>query len=138
MDIYNQTYNPSQGFKQFTGTLEEFNKTALPLKGWIPKELLSAEEKEKIVAAKIDLLWQAAHDYEYAQISGSAIGMLAIGVVLQKPKSLAVAAWIKQIWDDNYYIRKAQVTFDEPVNLDFSNCGPIPHTVPELIAEVSP
>lgn len=95
--------------------------------------------------SNIEALWQAAHDYEYAQISGSAIGMLALGVAANKPKALAVQAWLKSIWGNAltpgeglYYDRKALVTGDAPIDpalLDFSSCGPIPHTVSELMVE---
>lgn len=82
-------------------------------------------------------LWQAAHDYEYAQISGSAIGLLVKSVIAGKPKALAVDAWIRSIWT-LYYERKATVGGGEPIDttlLDFSGCGPMPLTVPELITE---
>lgn len=80
-------------------------------------------------------LWQAAHDYEYAQISGSAVGLIAVGVMLGKPKCAAVQEWIKTIWG-LYYQRKATVTpFFKP-SLDFSSCGNIPASVPELMAEL--
>lgn len=88
-------------------------------------------------AANIAQLWQAAHDYEYAQISGSAIGLLAKSVIGGKTKALAVDAWIRSIWT-LYYERKATVGGGEPIDtslLDFSGCGPMPHTVPELITE---
>lgn len=82
---------------------------------------------EQVVAR----LWQAAHDYECAQISGSAIGLLAMGVMTGKPKCLAVQAWIKSIWAE-YYTRKAALTQD----YDFSFAGQIPYTVPELMEEM--
>ena len=87
------------------------------------------------VAEKIDQLWSAANAYTSGYISGLAVGVLAIGVVQQKPISLAIKAWSKSIWTE-YYARKAAVTADSAVNLDFSSFGPMPHSVPELIAEV--
>ena len=81
----------------------------------------------------IEKLWKAAHDYEFEQISGSAIGLVTMGVMQGKPKCLLVAEWQKSIWD-LYYTRKALL--DE--NLDFSSCGPIPHKVPELMEELFP
>ena len=86
----------------------------------------------------IAALWQAAHDYEYEQISGSAIGLLTLGVLTGKPKATAVEMWIHSIWA-LYYKRKAAATGDAPVApamLDFSCSGPIPYTVPELMAEM--
>lgn len=87
---------------------------------------LQAADSQRIAA-----LWQAAHDYEFAQISGSAIGLLAMGVMMQKPKCVAVQNWIKSIWT-LYYTRKA--TGD--TSTDFSACGTCPHSVPELMAEL--
>lgn len=81
--------------------------------------------------ARIAALWQAAHDYEYAQISGSAIGLLAMGVMQSKPKCLAVQAWIKTIWTE-YYTRKAGTTTDT----DYSVVGVSPYSVPELMTEL--
>ena len=81
---------------------------------------------------RISKLWQAAHDYEYAQISGSAIGLLTMGAMQAKPKCLAVRAWIDAIWAE-YYSRKSSGSD----NFDFSSVGPCPYTVPELSAELS-
>lgn len=95
----------------------------------------SEEQLEELAAQKesqrIASLWQAAHDYEYSQVSGSAIGLLAIGVMQQKPKCTAVQNWIKSIWEI-YYQRKASTSIDT----DFSSAGQIPYTVPELMTEL--
>jgi hypothetical protein len=82
-------------------------------------------------AQRIANLWQAAHDYEYAAVSGSAIGLLAIGVMTGQPKCLAVQGWIKSIWVE-YYTRKATGA----TSYSFKELGPCPHTVPELMAEL--
>lgn len=87
---------------------------------------LQAAEERRVAS-----LWQSAHDYEFAQISGSAIGLLAMGVMMGKPKCLAVQNWIKGIWT-LYYTRKATGDTDT----DFSGCGVCPHSVPELMAEL--
>lgn len=84
-----------------------------------------------VEAARIQALWQAAHDYEYAQVSGSAIGLLAMGVMQGKPKCIAVQNWIKSIWDE-YYVRKANGSTDT----DYSLCGACPYSVPELMVEL--
>ena len=76
-------------------------------------------------------LWQAAHDLEYAAISGSAVGLITMGVLQAKPKCTAVQNWIKGIWSE-YYARKASASSD----CDFSVAGPCPHTVPELMNEL--
>lgn len=80
---------------------------------------------------RIARLWQAAHDYEYAQVSGSAIGLLAMGVMQQKPNCVAVMGWIQNIWTD-YYTRKTGSSAD----YDYSVCGACPYTVPELMVEL--
>ncbi len=86
---------------------------------------------EAVEASRIASLWQAAHDYEYAQVSGSAIGLLAIGVLQGLPKCIAVQNWIKGIWTE-YYTRKAGTSTDT----DFSIAGECPHSVPELMEEL--
>ena len=88
------------------------------------------------VAGSIGSLWQAAHDYEYASINGSAIGIVTIGVLQGKPKCLACTAWMQSVWQQ-YYLRKPQVGITPQSELlDFSICGEMPHSVPELMAEV--
>lgn len=102
---------------------------------YVPPAPPSPEELAKIVEAKIEALWQSADRYTSSYISGVAIGILAIGVMQQKPKALAVSAWSSSIWTE-YYARKATVTADSVDNHDLSIFGPIPHSVPELQAEV--
>ena len=97
---------------------------------------ISAEMDAKDLQRKYDYLWKAASDFQSGQISGAAIGLLTIGVLAQKPKCTAVQAWIKSVWVE-YYTRKAGVNLQNNVNLDFSICGNIPYTVPELMEEVS-
>jgi hypothetical protein len=89
-------------------------------------ELAAQKEAQRIAS-----LWQAAHDYEFAQVSGSAIGLLAMGVMQGKPKCIAVQDWIKTIWTE-YYTRKAGASTDT----DYSFAGPVPYSVPELMAEL--
>lgn len=81
--------------------------------------------------ARIAGLWQAAHDYEYAQISGSAIGLVTLGVIQATPKCLAVQSWIKSIWTA-YYLRKESGSTDA----NFEMAGLCPHSVPELMTEL--
>jgi len=92
---------------------------------WLAEQAAAADGR------RIAALWQAAHDYEVAQVSGSAIGLLAMGVMAGKPKCIAVQAWIKSIWA-LYYTRKATGSTDS----DYSGCGQIPHSVPELMDEL--
>lgn len=94
-----------------------------------------AAQDAATVAAKIDRLWAAADAYTSGYISGVAIGLLTIGVLQLKSKALAVSAWSSAVWDD-YYARKALVTASSVENLDFSSHGPMPHSVPELRAEM--
>ena len=89
----------------------------------------------KKVADKIQALWSAANDYTTSYISGVAIGILTVGVIQNKTKCLTVAGWSGAVWHE-YYVRKAAVTADSVVNLDFSSFGTMPFSVPELQAEV--
>ena len=95
----------------------------------------NAAQDAAAVAAKIERLWAAADAYTSGYISGVAIGLLTIGVMQSKPKALAVSAWSSAVWD-GYYARKALVTASSVENLDFSSHGPMPHSVPELRAEL--
>lgn len=105
------------------------------LEGVVDPEALQhaaeATAREEANSRRVAALWQAAHDYEFAQVSGSAIGLLAMGVMMGKPKCLAVQGWIKSIWAE-YYTRKASGS----TSTDFSQAGPCPHSVPELMAEL--
>ena len=83
----------------------------------------------------MDTLWRAADDYQTKFISGVAIGLLTIGVLSLLPKAMAVQAWSADVWDE-YYARKALLTYDGAVNTDFTSLGPMPYTVPELRAEL--
>lgn len=85
----------------------------------------------EIAARRTARLWQAAHDYEYAQVSGSAVGLITMGVIQAKPKCLAVQNWIKSIWTE-YYTRKTSGSD----NFNFSSVGPCPHSVPEMMEEL--
>ncbi len=84
-------------------------------------------------------LWKAASIYEQTYISGSALGTLTIGVLQNKPKSIAIKQWIMNLWMNHYYPRKAMITGDAPIaadQLDFTLVGPMPYSVPELAEEV--
>lgn len=99
-------------------------------------EDVTAAHDAELLARKYSDLWSAANAYQSAQVSGAAIGLLTLGVIMQKPKCTAVQAWIKSVWVE-YYTRKAGVSLQNNVNLDFSVCGNILYTVPELMEEVS-
>jgi len=101
----------------------------------LPSDIIAAN-KSASTANNIQALWQAAHDYEYASINGSAVGLVTIGLLRGLPKCIAVSQWVTSIWA-LYYTRKATTTdvFD-PSSLDFSSIGSIPYSIPELMAEV--
>lgn len=118
------------------------NKDFLQYKSWLtdgnvpmPASQLSKDDADGIVAQKIEALWQSADKYTSGFISGVAIGLLAIGVMQQKPKSMAISEWSSRIWSE-YYARKSMVTVDGIDNHDFSMFGPMPYTVPEMQAEL--
>ena len=103
-------------------------------------DITDAEFEDGLAQLKADnvqALWAAADTYVSAQISGAAFTLLAIGVMKGLPKSLAVSAWINSVWA-LYYQRKPSITstWDEAM-LDFSSCGQMPCTVPELLVEVN-
>lgn len=93
------------------------------------------EERAQRLQANEETLWRAADAYQTRYISGVAIGLLTIGVLQQKPVALAIQAWSATVWDE-YYRRKALLTYDGAVDGDFTACGPMPHSVPELRAEL--
>ncbi len=101
----------------------------------VPPPPPTQEEIDRVIAAKIEQLWSAADRHINSYISGVAVGLLTIGVIQQKPKSLAITLWSQAVWNE-YYIRKAAVTLTSELNLEFSSFGPMPHSVPELQAEV--
>lgn len=100
-----------------------------------PPPLPDPRPEAAVLAQKIEALWQAADRYVTGYISGVAIGILTIGVLQEKPKALAVTGWSNAVWTE-YYIRKAAITATSEVNHDFTSFGPMPHSVPELQAEI--
>lgn len=107
----------------------------------LPQELVDeniaaqAAAEQATINAKVEALWASADKYTSNYISGVAIGILTIGVMQQKPKSLAVSAWSSSVWAE-YYARKALITATSEDNRDFSSFGPMPYSVPELQEEV--
>lgn len=94
------------------------------------------ERQDRMKKLYISLLWEAAHAYEYAEVNGTGVGLLALGVLKGSPKALSCQAWATSIWA-LYYERKPMVTHEMSESLlDFSVCGPMPYTIPELMAEV--
>lgn len=100
-----------------------------------PPYVPTPEEVAATIESKIEMLWQSATTYQEKYISGAALSLLVIGVLQSKPISLAIMGWIQAIWNSHYYPQKELV--DENYNgYDFSVCGPMPYTVPELSTEV--
>lgn len=96
---------------------------------------LSEEEIKEAQAKRIDALWRAADAYVSNNISGTAIGILTIGVLSRLPKALAVTKWVSDVWDE-YYRRKALVASVAVDDLDFSSFGQMPFSFPELREEL--
>jgi hypothetical protein len=140
------SYNKiTQRVAQVTPVLNQLGKyeEAWEIIGLTPVEVAAntTANNQKITeatAANIGRLWQAAHDYEFARINGMAIGVLTVGVISNKPKSLAIKAWSQSIWN-LYYTRKPTVTeVMDSTLLDFTSIGEMPHSAPELTQEVFP
>jgi len=102
----------------------------------IPADPMMLEEfKSMNIVGDVDRLWKAAHDLETARISGVAVGLLTIGVMMQKPKALEVSAWSGSLWAE-YYTRKAAVIAGAAPDCDFSAFDNMPHDVPALREEL--
>jgi len=97
-------------------------------------------QKPEYIEAKIEAkrkaLKQAASDYEAKGFSNIGIAILTAGVMQNKPKALAVAAWAEAIWAE-YFRRAALITIDTYPDLDFSSIGSAPYTILELKEELS-
>ncbi len=89
-----------------------------------------------VLDAKYKRLWDAASAWEKKNISGVALSLLTLGVIQQKPRALAIAAWSDRLWNETYYPRKALISLETEPDCDFSGVGDMPYTVPELSAEV--
>jgi len=89
-----------------------------------------------ILAAKYQRLWEAASAWERQNISGVGLSILSLGVAQGKPKAMAVAQWSNDLWMGLYYPRKALISLETEPDCDFSAAGDMPHSVPELSAEI--
>jgi hypothetical protein len=101
---------------------------------WITEDLPPenvAANQATFESSRVANLWQSAHDVEFNNISGSAVGLITMGVLQGKPKCLEVQNWIKTLWTE-YYARK----FSTSTDYDFSAFANCPHSVPELMAEL--
>lgn len=88
-----------------------------------------------VYAEQIECLWKSATRWQETYISGLASGLLTMGVLMGKPKALAIMQWSGALWGE-YYIRKASILASGEVNYDFSDCGQMPYSIPELRAEL--
>jgi hypothetical protein len=105
----------------------------------IPDVIFTPPEKPPKTQEELeDELWYNCNKYQMRRISGASLCILTIGVLQGLPKSLAIKAWIKDLWTgpNGYYERKALVSITNPVSLDFSDKGEMPYSIPELNAEV--
>lgn len=96
-------------------------------------------EPTDYTARNMQQLWQAATNYEQEYISGSALGLLTIGVMAGSEIAKAIQFWLNTLWTGHYYPRKAEITGDAPISqemLDFTLIGPMPYSIPELSKEV--
>lgn len=100
-----------------------------------PPYVPSQAEIEQMIKTNVDKLWKEATEYQESFISGAALSLLTLGVLQSKPKSLAIMGWIQDIWNNHYYVQKPLVT-ENYVAYDFTVCGEMPYSVPELSAEV--
>ena len=116
-------------------TIERFGLTRADFAGALPPELPVYVPPPSVVAGKVSALWAAADAYTSRYISGVAIGLLAMGAMQGKPKAIAISAWSKSVWDE-YYVRRALVSETSIDDHNFSSFGPMPHTEPELVAEL--
>lgn len=107
----------------------------------LPADQVAANQAAKLeademrVAEKASRLWEAADAYEKQFISGVSVGLLTMGVMLQKPKAQAIAQWSGKHWEE-YYKRKSRITADSAIDTDFSTSGQMPYSVPELRQEL--
>lgn len=137
--------SPQPEFNRISQRVQEITPVLTSKGNWeqvwqvveLPAEVIAENQAAEIIRAndadaqRVAALWKAAHDYEYAQISGSAIGLLTMGVIQGLPKCIAVQNWIKGIWTE-YYSRKASTSSDT----DYSVAGTCPHSIPELMTEL--
>lgn len=100
-----------------------------------PSYVPTVEDITRQIEENKNSLWLAATAYQEKYISGAALSLLTLGVLQSKPKAIAIMDWIQTIWNDHYYVQKALVT-ENYYGYDFSVCGSMPYTVPELSAEV--
>ena len=99
----------------------------------LPTKVIGTYYSESIsIEHKIDRLWKAAYTLQKPLLGLD----LTIGVINNLPVSTALFNWKKALWSE-YYSRKALINETYIPSLDFSNIGPIPHTIEEFQMEIS-
>src|SRR5512136_985049 len=96
----------------------------------------------------IAIIRKEAKKYNAIWIEEAGIGILVLGVVQamiaaqSRPKSLECLDWVLSIWQ-LYYQRYSIVMQSELEDIDltddmidFTSCGPMPWSVPELMTEI--
>ena len=77
------------------------------------------------------MLWQIAREYETKEVNLAMINLVTQGVLLGKPKALAVQAWLTSLWS-LYHTKRA----DDTSNMNFNSVGNCPHSTLELMREL--
>ena len=78
---------------------------------------------------------EAAKAYIDKYITGVGLALLSAGVAANRPKVKAVARWCKAIYTESFK-REEACRLGQPLDIDFSSFGEIPHTAVELDAEL--
>ena len=78
---------------------------------------------------------EAAKQYIDKYITGVGLALLSAGVAANRPKAKAVARWCKAIYTESF-TREQASRLGQPLDIDFSSFGEIPHTAVELDAEL--
>lgn len=97
-------------------------------------KLMKGEMEEK--------LWKSAYDYNFQFFSLGAYAQILELKLAGVSRAAAAQGWILTLWSD-YYQRKAlcwaALTHEavQGTNIDFSNHGTPPFTIPEMLAEAA-
>lgn len=110
----------------------------------IPDPPKTDEELATEKQANIDAIFASAEEYVdrkgttgKGRVSKYSIGILTLKGNANTPKSKAIMDWVNSVFLVAY-TREAQVNGGMPFTpemLDFSSCGPMPHTVAEALQE---
>lgn len=107
-------------------------------RNYIIKDSVTIEkEKQDNLNNAMKNLHESYDNYLSIRLNSSGSALVTIGILQGKPKCLLVKDWVKALYID-YYTRNLtlQANPASTPNLDFSNNGELPVTIPELMAEV--